>query len=69
MASAHDAIEASFGPTWLAYDMRLMMSGIQKLGMRSAQDAVDCVQAILGRPLRTYVDFVKETVTAAKTAT
>jgi len=56
---------ASFAPAWLAYDMRLMMSGIQKLGMRSAQDAVDRVQAILGRPLRTYVDFVKETVTAA----
>jgi uncharacterized protein YbjT (DUF2867 family) len=60
---------ASFGPAWLAYDMRLMMSGIQKLGMQSAQDAVDRVQAILGRPLRTYVDFVKEAVTAAKTAT
>jgi uncharacterized protein YbjT (DUF2867 family) len=56
---------ASFAPAWLAYDMRLMMSGIQKLGMRSAQDAVDRVQALLGRPLRTYVDFVKETVTAA----
>jgi uncharacterized protein YbjT (DUF2867 family) len=60
---------ASFGPAWLAYDMRLMMSGIQKLGMQSAQDAVNRVQAILGRPLRTYVDFVKEAVTAAKTAT
>jgi uncharacterized protein YbjT (DUF2867 family) len=60
---------ASFGPAWLAYDMRLMMSGIQKLGMRSAQDAMDRVQAILGRPLRTYVDFVKEAVTAAKAAT
>jgi uncharacterized protein YbjT (DUF2867 family) len=56
---------ASFGPAWLAYDMRLMMSGIQKLGMRSTQDAVNRVQAILGRPLRTYVDFVKEAVTAA----
>lgn len=60
---------ASFGPAWLAYDMRLMMSGIQKLGMQGAQDAVDRVQAILGRPLRTYVDFVKEAVTAAKTGT
>lgn len=60
---------ASFGPAWLAYDMRLMMSGIQKLGMLSAPDAVDRLQAILGRPLRTYIDFVKEAVTAAKTAT
>ncbi|MFL6601365.1 MAG: SDR family oxidoreductase [Steroidobacteraceae bacterium] len=60
---------ASFGPAWLAYDMRLMMSGIQKLGMQSAQDGVDRVQALLGRPLRTYVDFVKEAVTAGKTAT
>jgi uncharacterized protein YbjT (DUF2867 family) len=60
---------ASFGPAWLAYDMRLMMSGIQKLGMQSAQGAVDRLEAILGRPLRTYVDFVKEAVTAAQTAT
>jgi uncharacterized protein YbjT (DUF2867 family) len=55
---------ASFGPAWLAYDMRLMMSGIQKFGMNSEANAVDRLQAILGRPLRTYVDFVREVTSA-----
>jgi uncharacterized protein YbjT (DUF2867 family) len=56
---------ASFGPAWLAYDMRLMRAGIQKLGMHGAAGTVDRLQAILGRPLRTYADFVKETIGAA----
>jgi uncharacterized protein YbjT (DUF2867 family) len=55
---------ASFGPAWLAYDMRLMMASIQKFGMSSEADAVDRLQAILGRPLRTYVDFVTEATSA-----
>jgi uncharacterized protein YbjT (DUF2867 family) len=56
---------ASFGPPWLAYDMRLMMAGIQKLGMRGEDGAVNRLQAILGRPLRTYAAFVAEAVAAA----
>lgn len=56
---------ASLGPAWMAYDMRLMMGGIQKFGMHGAEDAMARVQAILGRPLRTYADFVKEATTAA----
>jgi uncharacterized protein YbjT (DUF2867 family) len=56
---------ASFGPAWLAYDMRLMMAGIQKFGMQSAGDTAERLQAILGRPLRTYANFVKEAVTPA----
>lgn len=55
---------ASVGPAWLAYDMRLMMTGIQTFGMNGAAGAVERLQAILGRPLRRYVDFVTE-VTAA----
>jgi uncharacterized protein YbjT (DUF2867 family) len=62
---AFEAQMASFGPAWLAYDMRLMMSGIQQFGMQSAQDAVDRLQTMLGRPLRTYSNFVKEATTAA----
>lgn len=53
---------ASFGPAWLAYDMRLMMAGIQQFGMQGAPRAVDRLQEILGRPLRTYADFVREAV-------
>jgi uncharacterized protein YbjT (DUF2867 family) len=60
-----EAQMASFGPAWLAYDMRLMMAGIQKFGMQSADGAVERLQKIMGHPLRTYADFVKETITAA----
>jgi uncharacterized protein YbjT (DUF2867 family) len=63
--AAFEGQMASSGPAWLAYDMRLMMAGIQKFGMQGAKGAVDRLQVILGRPLRTYADFVKEAVTAA----
>ncbi|ORC52717.1 NmrA family transcriptional regulator [Burkholderia sp. A27] len=63
--AAFEAQMASWGPAWLAYDMRLMMDGIQKFGMHGAQDAVDRLQAILGRPLRTYAEFVAEATSAA----
>jgi uncharacterized protein YbjT (DUF2867 family) len=62
---AFEAQMASFGPAWLAYDMRLMMSGIQKIGMRGAKGAVERLTNILGRPLRTYAEFVKEVTAAA----
>ena len=32
---------ASYGPAWLAYDMRLMMAGIQKFGMQADEGTVD----------------------------
>lgn len=63
--AAFEAQMASWGPAWLAYDMRLMMGGIQKFGMHGAQDAVDRLQAILGRPLRKYAEFVAEATSAA----
>ena len=56
---------AALGPSWLAYDMRLMMAGIQKFGMHGADGAADRLQAILGRPLRKYTDFVKEAIAAS----
>lgn len=60
--AAFEGQMAAFGPAWLAYDMRLMMAGIQKFGMRSSTQAVEHLQAILGRPLRRYADFVKEAI-------
>jgi len=51
---------AGYGPSWLAYDMRLMMDGIQRIGMHGDEGAVARLQAILGRPLRTYAAFVDE---------
>ncbi|WP_434568951.1 NmrA family NAD(P)-binding protein [Pseudomonas sp. Z3-8] len=59
--AAFEAQMASFGPAWLAYDMRLMMAGIQQFGMTS-EGTVDRLQAILGRPLRSYGAFVREAV-------
>jgi hypothetical protein len=56
---------ASSAPSWLAYDMRLMMTGIQKFGMHGAEGAADRLQDILGRPLRKYEDFVKEAISAS----
>lgn len=45
---------------WLTYDMRLMMAGIQQFGMQAAEGTVERLQAIIGHPLRTYEDFVRE---------
>ena len=63
--AAFEGQMASLGPSWLAYDMRLMMAGIQKFGMHGADDAADRLQAMLGRPLRKYTDFVKEAIAAS----
>ena len=60
-----EAQMAAFGPSWMAYDMRLMMAGIQRHGMQGNKEAVDRLQAILNRPLRTYDDFVREAASAA----
>ncbi|WP_386340043.1 NmrA family NAD(P)-binding protein [Xanthomonas citri pv. citri] len=63
--AAFEAQLAKYGPSWLAYDMRLMMSGIQRFGMHAAEGTVAKLQAILGRPLRTYEDFVREATAKA----
>ena len=63
-----DAFErqlASFSPSWLAYDMRLMMAGIQQIGMRAEAQDVERLERILGRPLRGYAAFVGEAVKEA----
>ncbi|OOW86892.1 NmrA family transcriptional regulator [Xanthomonas campestris pv. vitiswoodrowii] len=62
---AFEAQLAKYGPSWLAYDMRLMMGGIQRFGMHAAEGTVAKLQAILGRPLRTYEDFVREATAKA----
>ncbi|MCG6538626.1 NmrA/HSCARG family protein [Pseudomonas sp. KSR10] len=58
--AAFEAHMASFGPSWMAYDMCLMMVGIQKHGMQGGEGAVERLQTILGRRLRSYEDFVRE---------
>ena len=58
--AAFEAQMASYAPSWLAYDMRLMLAGIQLHGMQAAEGSVERLQAILGHPLRTYEAFVRE---------
>jgi uncharacterized protein YbjT (DUF2867 family) len=61
--AAFEAQMAAFGPSWMAYDMRLMMAGIQTFGMQAAEGTVARLEAILGHPMRTYEDFVGELTT------
>ena len=42
--------------------MRLMMAGIQRFGMQSTEGTVENLQTLIGHPLRTYEDFVREAV-------
>jgi len=60
--AAFEAQLATYGPAWLAYDMRLMMSGIQAFGMRAGEGAERRLESIIGHPLRTLEDFVREAV-------
>lgn len=63
--AAFEAQMASYAPSWLAYDMRLMLAGIQLHGMQAAEGSVERLQAILGHPLRTYEAFVREATSKA----
>jgi uncharacterized protein YbjT (DUF2867 family) len=63
--AAFEGQMASFGPAWLAYDMRLMMAGIQKFGMQASEGAVERLETIMGHPLRRYEAFVREAVAGA----
>nr|WP_198983147.1 NmrA family NAD(P)-binding protein [Herbaspirillum sp. ASV7] len=58
-----DAFEqqlATYAPDWMAYDMRLMMARIQRHGMHGREGSLQTLQALLGRPLRTYRALVQE---------
>lgn len=63
--AAFEGQMASYGPAWLAYDMRLMMAGIQQFGMQATEGTVQRLQTLLGRPLRTYENFVRENTSGA----
>jgi len=47
-------------PGWMAYDLRLMMSGIQQFGQIAAPGAAGQLAQRLGRPPRSYGAFVAE---------
>ncbi|HEY9104811.1 SDR family oxidoreductase [Chitinimonas sp.] len=62
---AFEAQLAQAMPSWMAYDMRLMMGRIQQLGMKPAQGAVQQLELLLGRPLRRYAALVQELLATA----
>jgi uncharacterized protein YbjT (DUF2867 family) len=55
-------------PSWAAHDMRLMVRGFQQHGMVAKPGNLDRLAGLLGRPMRTYCDFVRETLEAWRRA-
>ena len=64
LTEAFERQVATFMPGWMAYDMRLMMGGIQKHGMRPEPGTVEALQKQIGHPLRTYRNLVREMLNA-----
>ena len=54
----------AFMPPWMAFDMRLMSERFLSDGMVPETGDVHRLERLLGRPLRTYRDFVAELVAA-----
>jgi uncharacterized protein YbjT (DUF2867 family) len=54
-----------FMPSWMAYDMRLMSERFLSEGMIPETGDVERLTALLGRPLRSYRDFVSEIAATA----
>ena len=52
-------------PNWMAFDMRLMSERFLTDGMLPEAGDVERLTTLLGRPLRTYRDFVAEITAAA----
>jgi uncharacterized protein YbjT (DUF2867 family) len=51
----------AFVPGWMAHDLRLMMRSFQTEGMAAAPGDDEKLQALLGRPMRSYREFALET--------
>jgi uncharacterized protein YbjT (DUF2867 family) len=54
-----------FMPSWMAFDMRLMSERFVTDGMIPDAGDVERLTALLGRPLRSYRDFISEITAAA----
>jgi hypothetical protein len=52
----------SFGPAWMAEDMRHMMARFQKEGLIATPAGLRHLTDRLGRPPRSYRDFAAELV-------
>ncbi|WEF34243.1 SDR family oxidoreductase [Pseudoduganella chitinolytica] len=53
-----------FMPGWMAYDMRLMSERFQSDGMVAGPDDATRLTVLLGRPLRSYREFVAQAIAA-----
>lgn len=51
-------------PSWMVRDMHLMFSRFQRDGLHAEADTDARLRAVLGRPMRSYVDFATEAVAA-----
>ena len=63
-ASGFEERFKAFAPAWLAYDLRKMMERFQNDGMLARPGDVERLEAMLGRPLRTYRAFAQEMAAA-----
>jgi uncharacterized protein YbjT (DUF2867 family) len=54
-----------FMPSWMAYDMRLMAERFQSVGMVPSNGDVEHLTQLLGRPLRSYRQFVTQITASA----
>ena len=52
-----------YAPNWMAMDLRLMLDHFQRDGLIAAPGDVSLLTNLLGRPLRSYVNFATETLT------
>jgi len=55
-----------FAPAWYVYDLKLMMRRYQQQGALGSADQVSRMEALLGRPARTYRAFAEETAASWK---
>jgi uncharacterized protein YbjT (DUF2867 family) len=58
----------SFGPAWLAYDMRLMMHRYQEDGAIATDSEISRLATLLGRAPRSYRDFAEAAAASWATA-
>jgi uncharacterized protein YbjT (DUF2867 family) len=56
----------AFAPAWYAYDLKLMMRRYQQEGAVASTTQLADMQALLGRPPRTYRDFATTTAASWK---
>jgi uncharacterized protein YbjT (DUF2867 family) len=59
-----DAFEQAFkkfSPGWMARDMRIMMRAFQQYGMIPGENTMSILGSLLGRPMRSYANFARET--------